>query len=231
MKNELQIKIIATGSKGNCYLISDGPKAILIDPGIRFERIQQATGFNTHLCDFCLISHEHKDHSLSAKNVERIGVELVMSSGTFEALTVNTFYLAQSERHMEIKGWDILPFGTQHDAAEPLGFLIRSPSGHKILYATDTYYIRYKFAGVTHYMIEANYQKELLDANESLHPLHKDRVLKSHMEIETLKKFFRKQDLSKTKKIYLIHLSDDNSDEAYFKSEIEKITAKPVYFR
>lgn len=239
----LEIKILATGSKGNAYIIiesdDDGnyPRSILIDPGIRWKLLNERSGFMLHNVEFCLISHEHKDHTLSLKDVIRFGIPVVMSHGTMTALDTHPCdieHLAVSEQPFKIGSrdeWQILPFATQHDALEPLGFLIQTPRGAKILYATDTYYIKYRFRGVTHYMVEANYQKEILDTNDDLHPAHKDRVRRSHFEIENLKEFFRNQDLSRTKKIFLIHLSDDNSNQEYFKSEIEKVTGKPVYFK
>ena len=247
----IEIKILATGSEGNAYIITvsddDGnyPRSILIDPGIRWKLLNERSGFMLHNVEFCLVSHEHKDHTLALKDVIRFGIPVVMSLGTMTALDTHPCdieHLAVSEQPFKIGSrdeWHILPFATQHDALEPLGFIIRTPQGEKIMYATDTYYIKYNFkypnptlfTPLNYYIVEANYQKEILDTNDDLHPAHKDRVRQSHFEIENLKGFFRNQDLSVTKKIYLIHLSNDNSDEAYFKSEIEKVTGLPVYFR
>jgi phosphoribosyl 1,2-cyclic phosphodiesterase len=226
--NELEITIHASSSKGNAYTIREGEKRILIDPGIRFSELLVATQFSLSHYDACLISHEHRDHSVAAKDVARGGVPIIASRGTLDSIGLD-LKPVKSEMMIIYKWW-ILPFETQHDAAEPLGFLIQSPSKkYKILYATDTYYIRYKFSGVTHYMIECNYAKDLLDANEEMHPVHKDRVRRSHFELQNVKDFFRAQDLSRTEKIFLIHLSDDNSDESRFKSDIEAVTGKPVY--
>lgn len=239
----LEIKILATGSKGNAYIITESdddgnnPRSILIDPGIRWKLLNERSGFMLHKIEFCLVSHEHKDHTLALKEVIRYGIPVIMSHGTMTALDTHPCdieHLAISEQPFKIgsrNDWHILPFATQHDALEPLGFLIQSPQGSKILYASDTYYIKYTFRSVTHYMIECNYKESILAANKNLHPAHKDRVRRSHFEIENLKEFFRNQDLSKTKKIYLIHLSDDNSNETYFKSEIKKVTGLPVYFK
>lgn len=225
----IDIKIIASGSKGNAYIIQDGKKRILIDPGISINELIQKSGFMISKLDFCLISHEHKDHCKAAYHVSRFGVPLVMSAGTSEKLGLYGVKAVSEKPIIDLNGWDILPFEVQHDAADPLGFLIRTPSGKRIIYASDTYYIQYQFPGVHIWMVEANYSEAIMEANNDLHPVHKDRVRQSHFEIENLKAFFVAQDLSSTERIYLLHLSDDNSDENYFKTEIQKVTGKPVY--
>ena len=225
-----EIKIHATGSKGNAYSIIDGDHKILIDPGIRFRDLQKATNFGLAKYDFVLVSHEHKDHCISVKNLTRLGIPCLMSSGTAKELWLeNVATHIKSEVQTERLSWRILPFAVQHDAAEPLGFLIQSPSGKKILYATDTYYIRYTFTGVTHWMIECNYSEDRLKTNEALPNDVKQRIRQSHFEFSRVKDFFRAMDLSKTEQIYLIHLSDDNSDAKRYVEEIEALTGKPVY--
>lgn len=225
-----KIKIHATGSSGNAYSIIDGDHKILIDPGIRFKDLQKKTDFTLSQYDFALISHEHKDHCHAVKDILKLGVDCYMSAGTRDALGFkDDEVLTIDYRLMERFEWRFMPFEVQHDAAEPIGFLIQSPSGKKIVYATDTYYIKYIFSGVTHWMVEANYSEELLQKNNDLDAATKSRIRTSHFEIENVKKIFAEQDLSATEKIYLIHLSDQNSDERKFVKEIEALTAKPVY--
>jgi phosphoribosyl 1,2-cyclic phosphodiesterase len=102
----------------------------------------------------------------------------------------------------------------------------------KLLYITDSYYCKYRFKGLNHIMIEANYSKEIL--NENLYndntalPV-RDRVVESHMSLETCKEFLQANDLSQVKDIALIHLSDSNSDAERFKREVEGLTGKPTY--
>ena len=225
----IDIKIIASGSRGNAYIIQDGKNRILIDPGISINELIQKSGFLISKLDFCLISHEHKDHCKAAYHVSRFGVPLVMSAGTAEKLGLYGVKAVSEKPILDFEGWDILPFEVQHDAAEPLGFMIRTPSGKRIVYASDTYYIQYNFPDIHYWMIEANYSEERLNENDNLHPTHKDRVRTSHFEIQNLKNFFMAQDLSSTEKIFLLHLSDDNSEEDNFKAEIQKVTGKPVY--
>ena len=233
------IKILATGSKGNCYVIEDGDSRIMIDPGISIKEIRKKCNFNLFGLDMCLVSHEHKDHCKAVKDLMRIGVPLALSAGTLKHFSPNgsLYIILQDGVVWERCGWKILPFAVEHDAEEPLGFLIESPSGKKICYATDTNYMhgvrdniryKYEFSGVTHWMIEANYSEELLQANESLPEDTKSRIRTSHFEINNLMAFFKAQDLSATEKIYLIHLSDDNSDQAEFIRQIKKVTGKIV---
>lgn len=224
----IDIRIIASSSSGNCYLIKDGDKKILIDPGIQFARIQKAIDFDVTGLDFVLLSHEHKDHSHAIKDIIKHGINVLTSDGTANALGITHTRLV-SEMEGGFSGWKVLPFQTQHDAMEPLGFLIMTPSGSKIMYATDTNYISYKFNGVTHYMIECNYSKKLIYSNENLPREVVLRIISTHFEIDDVKEFFRNQDLSKTIAIYLLHLSDANSDQERFIREIQEVTGKPVY--
>jgi phosphoribosyl 1,2-cyclic phosphodiesterase len=81
-------------------------------------------------------------------------------------------------------------------------------------------------------MIECNYSKDILDSNVASGKVNQDlrnRIVKSHMELQTVKDMLRANDLSKTEAIYLMHLSDTNADEERFKREIQALTGKIVY--
>lgn len=227
----IEIITHASGSAGNAYSIIDGNARILVDPGIPFRQLQKATGFNLSRYDFALVSHEHKDHCHAVKDLMRIGIPVAMSQGTMAAFNPNgsLYTIIKSECMWELAGWQVLPFQTEHDAAEPLGFLIESPGGSKIIYATDTKYIRYKFSGITHFMIECNYSEELLLKNNGLDESTKMRIRQSHFEFENVQEFFRVQDLARAKAIHLIHLSEKNSDEKLFTEVVQGLTGVPVF--
>src|SRR5690606_12725091 len=169
------------------------------------------------------------DHSKAVKEIMRAGIDCYISAGTAEALGISGHRLniIKSKQQFRIGTWTILPFETQHDAAEPLGFLLANQDGEKLFYATDTYFIRYRFQGLTHIMIEAKYSMDILKRNveAGLVPKElKSRILKSHFSLENVKKFLQANDLSKVEQIWLLHLSDGNSDEARFKREIQELT-------
>lgn len=230
----IDIKTLASGSSGNAYHISDGHTELLIECGINFRDIQIALNFETSNIAGCLVSHEHKDHTKSLNDVLKAGIDVYASQGTIEQEGINHHRLKtiKAKKQFRVGTWTILPFDVQHDATEPLGFLLRSKNGGKLLFATDTYYVRYKFRGLTHIMVECNYSMDILEDNiESgiVHPAMKKRLIKSHFSLENVKEFLKANDLSRVKEIHLIHLSDSNSDAARFKREIQELTGKPVY--
>jgi phosphoribosyl 1,2-cyclic phosphodiesterase len=180
------------------------------------------------------MSHEHKDHSKAVTEVMKAGIDCYMSQGTAEAIgaTGHRIKIVRSRETFQIGTWNILPFETQHDAKEPLGFLLVNQAGEKLLFTTDTYYIKYRFKGLHFIMVECNYSLDILRKNveSGLVPQAlKDRILQSHFSLENVKGFLQANDLSRVREIWLIHLSGDNSDAERFKREIQELTGKAVY--
>lgn len=230
----IDIKTLASGSSGNAYLVSDGHTQLLLECGISFREIQVATEFETSGISGCLISHEHKDHTKGLNGVLRAGIDVYASQGTIEAEGIEHHRLKPiaAKQQLKIGTWRVLPFDVEHDANEPLGFLLMNQVGERLLFATDTYYVRYRFNGLTHIMVECNYSMDLLNENITngiVHPAMKRRLMRSHFSLENVKEFLKANDLSKVQEIHLLHLSDNNSDEKLFKCEIQELTGKPVY--
>ncbi|RFA37058.1 MBL fold metallo-hydrolase [Virgibacillus dokdonensis] len=230
----IEIKTLASGSKGNCYWISDGSTPLLLECGISYRNIQIALDFNTTDIAGVLVTHEHKDHCKAVKEVANRGLNIYMSEGTKEAIGIKNHRITTvvSKKKFEIGTWSILPFDVEHDVSQPMGFLLQNKDGDKLLFATDTYYIRYRFNGLTHLLIECNYSMDILEQNiaSGLIPdVMKRRLIKSHFSLENVKEFLKSNDLSKVKEIHLLHLSDSNSHESRFKQEIQELTGKVVY--
>ena len=58
-------------------------------------------------------------------------------------------------------------------------------------------------------------------------PEHKKRVLRNHMGLERAIELLQANDLSKTREIHLLHLSDGHSDAEGFKQAVAAATGKP----
>lgn len=228
----ITISPLASGSRGNCYHATDGKTPLLLECGIGIQSIRRWLNFKLSSIAGVLISHEHKDHCRAVLDVMWAGVDCYMSQGTAEALGVDghRVKIVRPKEQFKVGTWTALPFSTQHDAADPLGFLLASQTGDKLLFATDTYYVRYKFRGLNYIMVECNYSLGILQKNAAQVPLAiKKRILRSHFSLENVKEFLKANDLSKVQEIWLLHLSDDNSDAEYFKREIQKLTGKMVF--
>lgn len=229
----MDIKVLASSSGGNCYLVDDGITKILIDAGIPWKEIQRRLDYKTHEVSSALISHSHMDHCKSVKDAVKAGVDCYMSQETADAIGVSGHRIkpVKALEQFRIGTWVILPFPTEHDVEGSLGFLLASDNGSKTLYLTDTAYSRYRFNELSHIMIECNYSLDILRenvANGTVPVELKNRLLKTHFSLENAKGFLRANDLSKVQEIHLLHLSDGNSDAARFKREIQQLTGKPV---
>lgn len=235
----MQINHIASGSDGNCILVDDGHSKLVLDAGLSYNKLARKVRFSE--VAGVLITHCHQDHCKAAEELARRGVDIYMSMGAWTAINPEYVVLqptileydeldGQKYYHQhQIGSWFVKPFAAIHDTPEPLGFLFQSTeTGAKGLYIVDSGFIQYDFKGITHFLIEANYSEPLLEAGPYDDYL-KDRVRQNHFSLENLKKFLRTSDLSKTEEIYLLHLSDANSDEQQFKNEIERLTGVPVY--
>lgn len=230
----IKITTLATGSKGNCYHITDGETSLLLEAGIPIREVRKSLNFNTSNISGVLVSHEHKDHCKAVNDIARSGLNIYMSKGTKKALGLNHHRIktVDQKKQFSIGTWTILPFDVEHDVSEPYGFLLANKAGDKLLFATDTFYVRYKFKGLTHIMIECNYSMDILEENIATGRVHKEmknRLLRSHFSLENVKKFLQANDLSKVQEIHLLHLSDSNSDEERFKREIQELTGKLVF--
>lgn len=233
----MEIKILASSSNGNCYFVSDGISSLLLECGIRFSSIKQGLGFSVSNLSGCLVTHEHQDHAKAVKDILAAGVDVYMTAGTGEKMGIakhHRMHFVKSLQWLDIDSFRILPFAVNHDAAEPVGYLVCSmATGERLLLVMDTYYVEYRFQGAIDYILtECNYAIDIVNRNveNGLLPVaHKARLMRSHFELGNVKRFLQAQDLSVTKEIWLLHLSDGNSDEERFKQEIMAATGCAVY--
>lgn len=226
----MDIKIIASGSSGNAYLIGDGKTRLLLDAGIPFKRIQIGCGFRTSSIDGCLVTHRHGDHAAAISKLLQRGITVYSNedvAGLYPGVQS-----VEARREFRIGTFRILPFEAEHDVP-CYGYQVTSTeTGEKLVYITDSAYVMYTFSGLTHIMIEANYAQDIIIDNvkDERVPLSlAARVMETHMSIETLLDLLRSNDMSKVRQIYLLHLSDNNSDAEAFKKMVQQETGAEVY--
>lgn len=236
-----KIYCLGSGSKGNSYAVDDGRSVLLLEAGLPAPKI--LSGYRELLPRVagCLITHEHMDHAKGAAELARRGIPLYLSNGTRNGIkNIQNPYALHTVRAYEpfhLYGqeevlWTVLPWEAQHDAAEPLGFLIQSrTTGEKLLFATDTDFIPNAFRELNIIMIECNYSNHLIDraVEEGYTPASAAaRIRNTHFALHDVKAMLAANDLSQVSHIYLLHVSAANGNKQLFEEEIRAFTGIPV---
>lgn len=230
----MQLKVIGSGSSGNCYLLTNEKETLVIESGVSFLEVKKALDFNISKIVGCIVSHEHQDHVKYAIEFLKAGIPVFCSQGTKDVVSVGIHkpLVCFHGKKFKVGNFEIMPFDIVHDCAQPFGFIIKHPQCGKILFLTDTYYSEYAFKGLNHILIEANYSEsclsEAIDEGRT-HPAQRARLEQSHMSIATCKELLKANDLSQVMSICLIHLSNNNSNALQFKQEVQATTGKLVY--
>ena len=232
----MKLKIINSNSAGNAYILeSNTGEALLIECGLRFERIKQALGFNLRRVAGCILTHEHGDHAKAVNEVMAAGIDVWASAGTHKALDTldhHRAFVSVSGSPFTVGSFKVKAFDVKHDVQEPLGFLIYHPECGTVLFLTDSYYCEYNFTGLNNIIIEANYCQSILDRRlqEGVNPKFlRDRVITSHMSLATCKQTLQAYDLSALNNFVLTHFSVVNCVAGGFKSVLKHATGKTVW--
>ncbi len=208
----MQLRCLGSNSLGNCYLLECSEECLIIEAGIPFREVKKALDFNISKVVGVVVSHCHSDHAKYCEEYLKAGIPVFKA---YEIMTPD----------LEFGRFLIRPFKLEHDV-DCYGFYIRHKSLGSLVFATDTYYIKYRFSDVNHIMVECNYSQKIINSRtnqgETVNGL-RDRVLQSHMELETCKEFIRTNMSTYLDNVILLHLSDGNSDERLFQEEVQEI--------
>ncbi|WP_343302885.1 MBL fold metallo-hydrolase [Chitinophaga niabensis] len=224
----MELRVIGSNSAGNAYLLKGETETLLIECGVQFRKIKEALQFNLQGVS-CIVTHCHGDHAKAIKDVLNAGVPVYGGVDTFKACDVDRHHNAMVIRaglSYQIGEFKVRPFSVNHDVP-CFGFLIHHPECGLTLFLTDTYYCDYVFPGINNIIVECNHDELIMEGNGTPGFL-RDRIVQSHMNLETCKGLLAANDLSTVNNIVLIHLSDSNSDERRFVREIRDLTGKNV---
>ena len=221
----LTLTTLASGSSGNCALLSDGETHVLIDAGISCRRICTALrGLGMEPADLAgvLITHEHTDHIAGVATLtKQLRVPVYTSPGTGRQLCYRIAALEDLLRPVSpgtafsLGGLDIETFPTLHDAAEPMGFAVSS-GGRKAAVVTDlglvTEAVPAGMAGASLVLVEANHDEEWVRSGPYPYAL-KARILgdRGHLSNEAGGLLARSAVEAGARTVVLAHLSRENN--------------------
>ena len=225
----MKLIVLGSSSKGNCYILDNGKEALIIEAGVSFKAVAKAINYDVSRVVGCIVTHNHGDHAGHVREYLGYFVDVYTGKGTIDALKIglsrNYPKVISEKETITLGGFKIKPFKTEHDCPEPFGFLINHLETGNILFATDTYYLKYKFGNLSNIIIESNYRIDILNRNLESGTTSfalRNRVIESHMEFNTMMNVLRNNDMNNVVNIVLIHLSDTNSNENEFVSDVKK---------
>lgn len=230
---------LGSGSCGNCYYVSDGEIAILIDAGVgirRFKRNMRDYGIKVSNIKAILITHDHADH---IKAVGHISNEINVPVYTTETIhnsiknNFNAIRKINNEhiRHIEelspfnIGSFKITAYKIPHDSTENVAYKIEH-EGKTFSIMTDvgapTENVNNIITQSNYLVIEANYDDVML--RNGKYPQHlKERItcgtghMSNKQTADTLAQNFH-EGLSH---IWLCHLSEENNHPELARKTIE----------
>ena len=203
---------VATGSSGNCYLLNSDDETLVIEAGVPFMEVKKALDFNVKRIACVVISHCHGDHAKYVHEYERFGIPVWKP--------YQDSNLRQKKAFGQFTVWS---FDNVHDVP-CVGYQITHPDGLRLMYATDTQYVKYTFKNLTAMLVEMNWDEDYVDKKE---PKYR-HILKGHLSKQTSLDCIKANLNLSMSHIILCHLSDGHAHPAEFVTAVKEITPEFV---
>lgn len=237
----MKVKVIQTGSDGNCIKITDKNTSLLIDAGYATNGKMQEHLANEEF-QAILITHEHTDHfsnwtgrlaiernipiylhprhyeTEETRKKKYLSYESKKEKMTYYAKTIDIY----EEKTFTVNHFNIFPFLSYHDARKTLGYKFLE---QKFALLTDCGFISKKIKNtlkdVEHLALEFNYDTSIL-MNSDRFVGNKLRTLGKfgHLNIEEAIKFVHT--LPNLKTLITLHSSEANCNLQTLKERLKK---------
>ena len=160
------------------------------------------------------------DHSRSLNDFKSMGIPILAP------------YLGDSCKSMNMGEFTVKPFDLTtidgnwtHTNADgtpcPIfGFLITHLEMGRMLYITDCELIKWKFRNINHILLGVNYDKDLIDRDNTGKANH---VFRGHLSIDTACDFVKANYSDSLQNVIMCHLSSENADSDSFIEKMKKV--------
>jgi phosphoribosyl 1,2-cyclic phosphodiesterase len=189
----LEITILASGSAGNSALVRCGSTSILLDAGLSARKLCDrlaACGMSPDSLDGVVLTHEHGDHTAALRVLcAKREIPVYANRLTAAALEAGSMPGHRNWRFFAngttftLGELTIEAFSVPHDAADPVGFLIRD-GGATFGLLTDlghaTQLVLERMREADALFIETNYDEDLLQRDTRRPWSVKQRISSRH---------------------------------------------------
>lgn len=220
----MKIHCIGSSSSGNSYVITSNGRNLIVELGCNFKEVLKAVDYDLASVAGALCTHRHFDHSAYIPKTLEYQIPVYGNKDVVDKYPY-VHCLTQKYRY-SIGKFKVQCLKVPHNAL-CYSFIIKCPSGEKILFATDLSKFNYKVSGCDVIMMEANYDEDII-----YEALARGEVVRSqsenHLEIKDCLEAVERCVDTNTQLIILLHLSDGYSDEKRFKKLVHEATGKRV---
>ncbi len=206
----MRFSLLASGSKGNCFVLKDGTTCIVIDCGSTKKYLTKCfdeLGISRQEIDALLITHDHSDHIAQINMFADTAIYAPV-----EIEDVETFRIRPMKPFV-IETLKITPLPLSHDALNTTGFVIENGT-EKLVYITDTGYVNQKYIPLLYdadyIVMESNHDTQMLMRTRRPQYL-KARICgdQGHLCNEDCAEILAKIVSANTKMILLAHISQE----------------------
>ena len=175
----MKIQALASGSQGNCLVVSGGGELLLVDCGLSCRELtkrMKRCGISPAAVTGIVFTHDHGDHCAGVTTFHKKypTVPLYANGNTADAIaqvtgTEDGWSVFETAEPFPIGGLAVNTFSIPHDAADPVGYTISE--GKKTLFVgTDmgmmTVAAKEALSRATAAVLESNYNPELLQTSD-----------------------------------------------------------------
>lgn len=234
-----------SGSSGNSCYVGNQEGGIVIDAGIRADRIEEIlklNGIPMRKVKALILTHDHSDHVRYSYNLLRNNRHLALYctprvlNGLLRRHSISKRIKEYhtpifKEIPFKVAGMEITAFDVPHDGSDNMGFSIDF-AGHRFVLATDLGQVseraRFYMSQANYLVIEANYDADMLRLGRYPEYLKaRIRAGNGHMDNRDTAAFLSEIVNPELKYVFLCHLSKDNNTPAKALYEVrEALKAK-----
>ncbi len=166
----MRFTVLSSGSKANCTFVEAGGMRFLVDCGLSGKQAEQRlreAGIDPQSLQAILVTHEHADHINGVATLSRrYGLPVYANQRTMEYIKKpRAREVFRTGQDFPLGGAEVTPFSIVHDAADPVGFVIRA-EGLKLCIVTDlgrvTTLVQEHVRGANAILLESNHDQEML---------------------------------------------------------------------
>ena len=230
-----------SGSSGNCYFLSTGTDALLIDIGVGLRGLKKDCreyGVSLSEIHHVLVTHDHADHIKSVGSfshdyhvpvytTREVHVGINRNYCISQKVASELARILEKGRTDQIGEFQVTPFAVPHDSSDNVGYFIEA-GGTNICIITDagvvTDEMKCYIQRARHLVIEANHDTEMVLSGPYPKFL-KDRILSetghlcnrdcAQAVVDNMSDFLQH--------VWLCHLSEENNHPELARKTVETV--------